>query len=444
MIDGTERCREDGKEKRGSRAILAFPGVGCLSHWEWSSLLEAAGGVCNLDMASRTKRRLMAETEYDYLLVGGGLQSGLITLALRARHPETRIAIVERDDAIGGNHTWCFHAGDVSPRAAEWIAPLICHRWPGYVVRFPGFERRLDVEYSAITSDRMDQVVREAMEGRPGSRLFLGAEALRVERGAVHLAGGQALTAKVVIDARGPSRSDAGPRTAGFQKFVGLEVDLAEPHGLDRPVLMDAELDQAHGFRFMYVLPLTAQRLLLEDTYFHQSPDLDAEGIRAEIMAYAERKGYKVASLVRDEKGVLPMTWSGSLPERRPVGAIAAGFQGGWFHPATGYSLPIAARVADHIADRPLETIERQGLDELVPRQRSQSRFCHLLNRLLFRWYAPRSRRHIFERFYRLPMATVERFYALRLTWADRFRLLVGNPPRGFSPRYRLTESTDR
>ena len=41
-------------------------------------------------------------------------------------------------------------------------------------------------------------------------------------------------------------------------------------------------------------------------------------------------------------------------------------------------------------------------------------------------------------------MATVERFYALRLTWADRFRLLVGNPPRGFSPRYRLTESTDR
>jgi len=226
--------------------------------------------------------------------------------------------------------------------------------------------------------------------------------------------------------------------------LAGRNLALAEPHGLDRPVLMDAELDQTHGFRFMYVLPLTAQRLLLEDTYFHQSPDLDVEGIRAEIMVYAERKGYKIASLVREEQGVLPMTWSGSLPEQRPPGAIAAGFQGGWFHPATGYSLPIAARVADHVAARSPEEAAKLGLDELVPRQRSQSRFCHLLNRLLFRWYAPRSRTHIFERFYRLPLKTVERFYALRLTWADRFRLLVGNPPRGFSPRYRLTESTDR
>lgn len=396
------------------------------------------------DEASRMKRRLMAETDYDYLLVGGGLQSGLLTLALRSRRPGTRIAIVERDDALGGNHTWCFHAGDVSPGAAEWIAPLVCHRWPGYVVRFPNFERRIDVEYSAITSERMDEVVRGAMEGHPGSQLFLGAEAETVGRRAVRLAGGKEITAAVVIDARGPDRSDASPENAGFQKFVGLEVDLAGPHGLDRPVLMDAELDQTHGFRFMYVLPLDDRRLLLEDTYFHQSPVLDAEGIRAEIHRYAVSKGYDVRSVVREEKGVLPMTWSGSLPERRPAGAIAAGFQGGWFHPATGYSLPIAARVADHVAERPLQTIERRGLDDLVPRQRGQSRFCHLLNRLLFRWYAPRSRRHIFERFYRLPMETIERFYALRLTWTDRFRLLVGNPPRGFSPRYRFAESNEK
>lgn len=380
----------------------------------------------------------MAKTDFEYLLVGGGLQSGLLTLALRSRRPASRIAIVERDNALGGNHTWCFHAGDVSHRAAEWIAPLVCHRWPGYEVRFPGFRRTIDVEYSAITSERMDEVVRGAVEGHSGSQLFLGAEAESVDRHAVRLADGREITADVVIDARGPDRSDADPDSAGFQKFVGLEVDLEAPHGLERPLLMDAELDQEQGFRFMYVLPLAERRLLLEDTYFHQSPVLDADGVRAEIMAYAGRKGYAVAAVVREEKGVLPMTWRGSLPSRQPPGAITAGFQGGWFHPATGYSLPIAARVADHIAEHSPETVALEGLDTLVPRQRSQSRFCHLLNRLLFRWYAPRSRRHIFERFYRFPRETIERFYALRMTWADRLRLVVGNPPRGFSPRYRL------
>ena len=40
-------------------------------------------------------------TEFDYVLVGGGLQNGLIAGALRMRQPESRIALVERAGALG-------------------------------------------------------------------------------------------------------------------------------------------------------------------------------------------------------------------------------------------------------------------------------------------------------------------------------------------------------
>jgi len=65
---------------------------------------------------------------YDYLLVGGGLQNALISLAVLDRRPEARIALIERDARLGGNHIWCFHADDVPDAAGHVLGPLMVHR----------------------------------------------------------------------------------------------------------------------------------------------------------------------------------------------------------------------------------------------------------------------------------------------------------------------------
>ncbi|HEY5949014.1 MAG TPA: lycopene cyclase family protein, partial [Kofleriaceae bacterium] len=67
----------------------------------------------------------------DYALVGGGLQNGLIAVAIREHQPDARIVMIERGAAPGGNHTWCFHAGDAPAGARAWIDPLVTVRWPG-------------------------------------------------------------------------------------------------------------------------------------------------------------------------------------------------------------------------------------------------------------------------------------------------------------------------
>jgi lycopene beta-cyclase len=69
----------------------------------------------------------------------------------------------------------------------------------------------------------------------------------------------------------------------------------------------------------------------------------------------------------------------------------------------------------------------------LLRQQRSQLRYCLLLNRLFFDAFAPEERRNVIERFYRLPPEAVRRFYAMTLTRTDRARILCGRPPRGFS-----------
>lgn len=373
--------------------------------------------------------------DFDYILVGGGLQSGLLALALRASVPQTRIALIERERQLGGNHIWCFHTEDLSHQARLWVAPLVCKRWPGYRVAFPHFHRMISGEYSAVTSDRLHDVVSSVIVSASGSELLFGEAAVRLDTDRVELEGGRILSGNCVIDARGPARN--GELGAGYQKFLGLEISLERPHVLDLPVVMDAVVDQSDGFRFFYCLPLAEDRMLIEDTYFHESPALDRERARDEILAYAKRQGYVVKAVLREEVGILPMPWRGALPTAGGA-AVVAGYRGGWFHPATGYSFPIAARFAECVAGVGPDPTLSPRFAALVRSQVSQARYCHLLNRFLFRWYAPSSRWNIFERFYRMPESTIHRFYALRLSAVDRFRLLVGRPPRGFSLRYRF------
>ena len=94
----------------------------------------------------------------DILLVGGGLANGLVALALRRARPELRVAILERGTRLGGNHTWCFHAGDVG-EARAFVEPLVAHAWPRYEVRFPAHARVLEQAYAAVTSARFHDVV---------------------------------------------------------------------------------------------------------------------------------------------------------------------------------------------------------------------------------------------------------------------------------------------
>src|SRR6186713_3488166 len=97
---------------------------------------------------------------FDYLLVGGGLSNALIALAVFQRQPGARVGLVEARPALGGNHLWCFHAGDVDGEAARYVGSLVTNRWPRYEVRFPDLRRTLEEPYAAVSSTRLDETVR--------------------------------------------------------------------------------------------------------------------------------------------------------------------------------------------------------------------------------------------------------------------------------------------
>ena len=367
-------------------------------------------------------------TNYDVIFAGGGLASTLSACRLAERRPELRLLVVEAGERLGGNHTWSCHATDLTAEQNGWMAPFIAHRWPGQMVRFPKFTRVLRAPYQSVTAEKLHK----AALARLGGAVKMGARIAALDAASISLESGERLTAPCVIDGRGPAPSQA--LALAFQKFIGLEVRLAAPHGETLPVIMDAAVSQGDGYRFVYTLPFSADTILIEDTYYADGPALEPERLRARIEAYAGTRGWRIAEIVREETGTLPILLGGDIDafwREAGTGAARIGLRAGLFHPTTGYSLPDAVAVADALAALPvMTTASAARLTQACSKRLWQERgFYRMLNRMLFLAAEPGERYKVLQRFYELPEPLIERFYRAASTYADKARILIGRPP---------------
>jgi lycopene beta-cyclase len=347
-------------------------------------------------------------------IMGGGLAGGLIAHALNQRRPELRVMLIERSATLGGNHLWSFFDSDVAEEDRWIVAPFVSHRWDGYEVRFPGYCRQFSTGYNSIESEQFDRVLRE-----------------RLPVGSVRL-GEAAEPETVTIDARGAG--DLSALDLGWQKFVGRMLRVAGGHGLTRPVVMDATVEQIDGYRFAYLLPFDAERVFVEDTYYSDTPELDVRGTGTCIHAYAASQGWRATEQEREEAGVLPVVIGGDFEaywRSTGDGIAKAGIRAGLFHPTTGYSLPDAVRLASAVAKA--SDVSADGLARLTRDHAARAwqgrGFYRLLDAMLFHAAKPAERYRVLERFYRLPEPLIGRFYAGRTTLADKARILSGRPP---------------
>ena len=362
------------------------------------------------------------------VIVGGGLAGALAALRLAERRPDVPVLLLESAASFGGNHTWSFFDSDVPDGAGDLVAALGPVRWPRHRVRFAKRERELAVAYNSVHAAQLDALVRSRL---PATGYRLDTAVRKVLPCSVELATGETIVARAVIDARGPQAVMPG-LDLRWQKFVGIEFSAAaaEP---DCAIVMDATVPQLDGYRFVYVLPLAADRVLVEDTYYSDRPDLEVELISERVRALAAERGLAGAEL-RRETGVLPILMGGQPELFWPATDQIArlGLTGGFFHPTTGYSFGMALRLVEALSRLPGEL----GAAELAKWSREcflqhwhETKFFRVLNRMLFDAAAPDQRHRIFAHFYRLPADLIARFYAGRLSLVDQARILSGRPP---------------
>ena len=369
------------------------------------------------------------------IIVGAGL-SGLMT-AWRCLdvNPELTITIIEGSDRIAGDHTWSFNLSDIDESLHEWIKPFIAYQWDRYDVKFPDYDRTLDITYCTGNSVTLRKCVQPFIdEGRLNVVLNTKVKVLELDK--IVTEQGEKLEANCVLDARGFEHNENV--FLGYQKFVGHVIKTEQPHGVKHPIIMDATVDQLGGYRFVYCLPYTDTEILVEDTYYTDGAEMNSQEVDARIKDYI-RKNLNLSeyTVQHREKSVLPITL-GLENKFRPLDSFVPeiGIRGGFYHAVTGYSVPDAVKNADNLSFKVElweQSIDPMTIGVVVEVDRNEhfksEYFFRLLNRMLFRAAKPEERYKVLQRFYKLNEGLVRRFYAGKLTFWDKARILIGKPP---------------
>ncbi len=139
------------------------------------------------------------------------------------------------------------------------------------------------------------------------------------------------LDGNFIFDSRLPNLND----DVLLQHFLGIEVECKEEKfDENTAILMDFRCDQSKGIHFIYFLPFSKKRALVESTLFSKNVEKNKFYLE-EIKKYL-KKFYKINKFLikHKETGVIPMSYVYVTNGK----SISIGTRGGATKPSSGYT----------------------------------------------------------------------------------------------------------
>ena len=298
-------------------------------------------------MSSETNQNSL--NTYNYIIAGGGMAG--LSLAFYLNQSSLRhksILIIDRDEKNTNDHTWCFWEKERSP-----YEEIITQKWKG--VWFHGtdnFSQLLDLQdytYKMIRGiDFYNYVIPILKQNL--NITFLRADISEVTEN-VKTDKGDFYASEAVFDSCYRSKYDNPKHHNMLQHFKGWVIETTKPaFNVNEPTLFDFRIEQKNELRFVYVLPHSETKALIEFTIFSDNLITDAE-YEFYLKKYIEET-LKVGDchiksdeyqISETEFGIVPM--SDEPHEVSPMyKVIRIGTSGGYVKASTGYSFQRSQR----------------------------------------------------------------------------------------------------
>lgn len=276
---------------------------------------------------------------FDLVIIGGGC-AGLSLAYQLSQFGENcpKTLIIEERESYTNDRTWCFW--DLKDPIHRDLAPF---KWNKFSIKnnHTVFEYGCEeTPYLMLPSDIFYNNSLSAIKSNTKIQLLTGEKLLDkvIKKDAWQIPTSKFLaTASNVVDTR-PIQSMTKKDSLMWQSFVGYEVELDGALFVeDKLVLMDFDSNFKEGLAFIYCLPTSNSRALIEYTVFSEdlfTANQLTDRLLEKIGKYTQNKSY---TIIRQEKGILPMG-NNQIEQIDDPTYLFAGLFAGAARPSSGYA----------------------------------------------------------------------------------------------------------
>ncbi len=369
---------------------------------------------------------MQTENKYDYIIAGAGC-AGYSLLYHLLQDPllsKKKILVVDANFNKGNDRTWCFWEDQAGP-----FESIVCKKWSNIEVLKGTMQRLLPTapfEYKMIQGIDFYQHISAFAKGFENVE-WIASKILSIDsthNSAKLTWDGGAANADFVFSSINGERI----QSKLWQHFKGIVVEFDTPV-FDKSVarLMDFNVPQMNATAFMYLLPMTDKKALVEYTLF--SPTiLETTEYDLVLNAYMQEhyKG-KSYTIVHTEQGAIPMTTKKMTS--RTSNVISIGTMGDAVKASTGYAFHFIQKQTQQILN---QLKLNQALDASVHYTRHQFYDAVLLYILENKKMAGDE---IFARIFKKnDAATVFKFLSNTSTLIEDIRIMLSLPTQIFLP----------
>lgn len=291
------------------------------------------------------------QKRFDIIIAGAGA-AGLSLLWRIMDSPvlrDLKILLVDQSFEPKNDKTWCFWEDFDLPDP-----DLIHHAWKNLLVRVNGktySENLKRYQYQCLRSIDFERAVFKRAKANPNITLFRtdildfsGKSGV----GTVQTTEGNFSAKYIFQSVKKPSNFEhLKVDNELTQHFLGWEIETEyERFNPKTATFMDFEVSQKQGVTFMYILPFSKTKALVEYTIFSKKI-LERDIYRSEIEAYL-KENYQLNhiqySVHREEFGAIPME-DRKYPAWYCDGVLNIGTVAGLAKPSTGYTF---SRIQKH------------------------------------------------------------------------------------------------
>jgi lycopene beta-cyclase len=279
---------------------------------------------------------LQVENKYDYIIAGAGC-AGYSLLYHLLQDPllsKKKILVVDANFNKGNDRTWCFWEDSVGP-----FETIVCKKWSNIEVLKGAMHRSLPTapfEYKMIQGIDFYQHISDFANGFDNvewvASKILNIDSINANSARVNWEGGAAIADYIFSSINGERI-----QSTLWQHFKGIVVEFDNTVFDDTVArLMDFNVPQMDATAFMYLLPLTDKKALVEYTLFSPSI-LESAQYDLVLNAYLEEhyKG-QTYQIQHTEMGAIPMTSKKLTSNDGAV--VSIGTMGDAVKASTGYA----------------------------------------------------------------------------------------------------------